>query len=154
MGTGERKYHDVFEDLSKRFPNSFGIKIAYDNKLAHLIEAGADMFLMPSKYEPCGLNQLYSLKYGTVPIVRGVGGLEDTIVDYTKEPKKATGFKFYTYNASEMLNAIKRALDLYKRKDDWLVLVKRCMKEDFSWQRSAAEYLELYKKAIRKHESR
>ena len=154
LGTGERKYHDVFEDLSKRFPNSFGIKIAYDNKLAHLIEAGADMFLMPSKYEPCGLNQLYSLKYGTVPIVRGVGGLEDTIVDYTKEPKKATGFKFYTYNASEMLNAIKRALDLYKRKDDWLVLVKRCMKEDFSWQRSAAEYLELYKKAIRKHESR
>lgn len=153
LGTGERKYHDAFKELSKKFPHSFAIKIAYDNKLAHLIEAGADMFLMPSKYEPCGLNQLYSLKYGTVPIVRGVGGLEDTIVDYTKEQERGTGFKFYAYNTSEMLGAIKKALNLYRAKDAWLALVKRCMKEDFSWQRSAAEYLELYKKAIKKHES-
>jgi len=153
LGTGERRYHDMFTELSKKFPRSFGIKIAYDNKLAHLIEAGADMFLMPSKYEPCGLNQLYSLKYGTVPIVRGVGGLEDTIIDYTKEPDKGTGFKFYEYSEVEMLDAIKRALNTYNNHDVWRSLVKRCMDEDFSWQRSSKEYLELYKKAIEKHES-
>lgn len=154
LGTGERRYHDIFTELSKKFPRSFGIKIAYDNGLAHLIEAGADMFLMPSKYEPCGLNQLYSLKYGTVPVVRGVGGLEDTIIDYTKEPDKGTGFKFYKYSEDEMLDAIKRALNIYNTQDAWRSLVKRCMNEDFSWQRSAKEYLELYKKAIEKHESR
>jgi len=109
---------------------------------------------MPSKYEPCGLNQLYSLKYGTVPVVRGVGGLEDTIIDYTKEPGKGTGFKFYKYSEDEMLDAIKRALNVYNTQDAWRSLVKRCMNEDFSWQRSANEYLELYKKAIEKHESR
>ena len=86
LGTGERKYHELFTELAKEFPNSFAVKIAYDNRLAHLIEAGADMFLMPSRYEPCGLNQLYSLKYGTVPVVRGVGGLEDTIIDYDRAP--------------------------------------------------------------------
>jgi starch synthase len=154
LGTGERRYHDIFTELSKKFPRSFGIKIAYDNGLAHLIEAGADMFLMPSKYEPCGLNQLYSLKYGTVPVVRGVGGLEDTIIDYTEEPDKGTGFKFYKYSEDEMLDAIKRALNIYNTQDAWRSLVKRCMNEDFSWQRSAKEYLELYKKAIEKHESR
>ena len=102
LGTGERKYHDLFTRLAKEFPKSFAVKIAYDNKLAHLIEAGADMFLMPSQYEPCGLNQLYSLKYGTIPIVRGVGGLEDTIIDYTKSPDIGTGFKFYAYSKEAM----------------------------------------------------
>lgn len=154
LGTGERKYHDLFTELSQKFPKSFSIKIAYDNRLAHIIEAGADMFLMPSKYEPCGLNQLYSLKYGTVPIVRGVGGLEDTIIDYTKDPEKGTGFKFYDYSSQEMLGAIKRALGVYNDKNAWQSLIKRCMEEDFSWQRSAKEYIELYKKAIAKHESR
>jgi starch synthase len=154
LGTGERKYHDLFTELSKKFPKSFSLKIAYDNKLAHLIEAGADMFLMPSRYEPCGLNQLYSLRYGTIPIVRGVGGLEDTITDYTKEPKRGTGFKFYDYTDKAMLDAIKRALKVYKNKDTWASLTRRCMDEDFSWQRSAKEYMGLYKKAIEKHESR
>ena len=154
LGTGERKYHDLFTELSNKFPKSFSLKIAYDNKLAHLIEAGADMFLMPSRYEPCGLNQLYSLRYGTVPVVRGVGGLEDTITDYTKEPELGTGFKFYDYTKKEMLDTIKRALSVYKNKSIWLSLIKRCMSEDFSWQRSAKEYMGLYKKAIEKHESR
>jgi starch synthase len=152
LGTGERKYHDLFTQLSKQFPKSLGVRIAYDNKLAHLIEAGADMFLMPSRYEPCGLNQLYSLKYGTVPIVRGVGGLEDTIIDYTKSPDTGTGFKFHEYTKDAMLNAIKRAISVYQNQSTWQSLVKRCMGEDFSWEKSAKEYVELYKKAIAKHE--
>ncbi len=153
LGTGERKYHDLFTELSKKFPKSFSLKIAYDNKLAHLIEAGADMFLMPSRYEPCGLNQLYSLRYGTIPVVRSVGGLEDTITDFTKEPENGTGFKFIDYTDEAMLEAVSRALKVYKNKDTWISLVKRCMDEDFSWQRSAKEYMGLYKKAIEKHES-
>ncbi len=152
LGTGERKYHDIFRQLSKQFPKSFAVKIAYDNNLAHLIEAGADMFLMPSRYEPCGLNQLYSLKYGTVPIVRGVGGLEDTIIDYTKSAATGTGFKFHDYSKDAMLGAIKRALGIYQDQSSWQFLMKRCMKEDFSWEKSAGEYLGLYKKAIAKHE--
>jgi starch synthase len=154
LGTGERKYHDLFAALSKQFPKSFSVKVAYDNRLAHLIEAGADMFLMPSRYEPCGLNQLYSLRYGTVPIVRGVGGLEDTIRDYTNEPALGTGFKFYDYSDEAMLDAMSRALAVYRNKNAWHSLVARCMAEDFSWERSAKEYLGLYTKAIEKHESR
>ena len=154
LGTGERKYHDLLAQLAKQFPKSFSLKIAYDNKLAHLIEAGADMFLMPSRYEPCGLNQLYSLKYGTVPVVRGVGGLEDTITDYTAQPDTGTGFKFHDYSKEALLDAVERALSLYRNKKAWAALVKRCMTEDFSWERSAKEYVGLYKKAIAKHESR
>ncbi|OPY00903.1 MAG: Glycogen synthase [Syntrophorhabdus sp. PtaB.Bin047] len=153
LGTGERKYHDLFATLAKKYPRSFSIKIAYDNKLAHLMEAGADMFLMPSRYEPCGLNQLYSLKYGTVPVVRGVGGLEDTIIDFTSSPESGTGFKFYEYTKEAMLDTIGRALSLYRDKKAWEGLVTRCMKEDFSWEKSAREYVELYRKAIAKHES-
>jgi starch synthase len=153
LGTGERKYHDLFTGLSKQFPKSFGVKIAYDNRLAHLIEAGSDMFLMPSQYEPCGLNQLYSLKYGTVPIVRGVGGLEDTIIDYTKSPDIGTGFKFYDYSEKALLDAIERAIGVYKNQRAWQSLIKKCMSEDFSWEKSAKEYVEVYKKAIAKHES-
>jgi starch synthase len=153
LGTGERKYHDLLTQLAKKFPGKFSVKIAYDNALAHLIEAGSDLFLMPSQYEPCGLNQLYSLKYGTVPVVRGVGGLEDTIIDYTRFPKTGTGFKFYEYTKEAMLDAIDRALVLYKDKKAWADLVARCMKEDFSWGKSAREYVELYKKAIARHES-
>jgi starch synthase len=152
LGTGERKYHDLFTQLSKQFPKSFAVKIAYDNRLAHLIEAGSDMFLMPSQYEPCGLNQLYSLKYGTVPIVRGVGGLEDTIIDYTKSQDTGTGFKFYDYSENALLDAIERALGVYKNQSAWQSLIKQCMSEDFSWEKSAKEYVELYKKAIAKHE--
>ena len=153
LGTGERKYHDLFTQFAKQFPKSFAIKIAYDNRLAHLIEAGADMFLMPSRYEPCGLNQLYSLKYGTVPVVRGVGGLEDTIIDFSESPGVGTGFKFHNYTKEALIDAIGRALSAYKNKDLWASLVTRCMKEDFSWEKSAREYLELYKKAVVKHES-
>ena len=152
LGTGERKYHDLFTELAKKFPDNFSVKIAYDNKLAHMIEAGADMFLMPSKYEPCGLNQLYSLRYATVPVVRGVGGLEDSIVDFTSEPERGTGFKFYEYTEEAMLDALTRALKVYRNRDAWLALAKGCMTSDFSWERSAREYLDLYERTVRAHE--
>jgi starch synthase len=153
LGTGDRKYHDLLSGLAKKFPRSFAIKIAYDNSLAHLIEAGADMYLMPSRYEPCGLNQLYSLRYGTVPIVRGVGGLEDTITDFTGNPAEGTGFKFYEYSKASLLDAIGRALKIFLKKQDWARLVRQCMVSNFSWEKSAREYIDLYKKAIEKHES-
>jgi starch synthase len=154
LGTGDRKYHEALGALARKFPQAFSLKIAYDNTLAHLIEAGADMFLMPSRYEPCGLNQLYSLKYGTVPIVRGVGGLEDTIVDFSDRPGDGTGFKFYEYTTGGLLGAISRALALYGNQQAWLALVRRCMTMDFSWERSAREYGTLYERAIARHESR
>jgi starch synthase len=153
LGTGDRRYHDLLTDLAKKFPKAFAIKIAYDNGLAHLIEAGADMFLMPSRYEPCGLNQLYSLRYGTVPIVRAVGGLEDTITDYTAVPTGGTGFKFYRYSKTALLDGVERALKVYRTKQDWFKLMRRCMAANFSWEKSAREYLDLYEKAIGKHES-
>jgi starch synthase len=154
LGTGERKYHDLLSELAEKHEKSFSIKIAYDNKRAHLMEAGADMFLMPSMYEPCGLNQLYSLKYGTVPVVRGVGGLEDTISDYTASPGTGTGFKFYEYRKEAMLEAISRAISVFKDRTAWTSLVNRCMEQDFSWERSAREYMDLYASAAKKHESR
>jgi starch synthase len=151
LGTGERAYHELFTALSLKHPKSFAVKIAYDNAIAHLIEAGADMFLMPSRYEPCGLNQIYSLKYGTVPVVRGVGGLEDTIRDNPGGADAATGFKFYEYTAEAMLDVLKRALSAYRDKDAWRDLMRRCMREDFSWDKSATDYVVLYKKALEKH---
>jgi starch synthase len=151
LGTGERKYNELFPELAKNHRNSFSIKIAYDNALAHLIEAGADMFLMPSLYEPCGLNQLYSLRYGTVPIVRAVGGLDDTITDDPGNPAANTGFKFYDYTAEAMLEAIKRARKAYDNRTSWLSLVKRCMQQDFSWEASARAYSDLYEEAVQKH---
>jgi starch synthase len=154
LGTGERRYHDLFTELATKYPKSFAVKIAYDNALAHLIEAGADMFLMPSRYEPCGLNQLYSLKYGTVPVVRGVGGLDDTIRDYTSLPETGTGFKFYDYSKEAMLDALRRALQTYGQEKNWADLISRCMAEDFSWERSARQYMELYRSAVEKHEPR
>lgn len=154
LGTGERKYHELFTALSAKYPRSFAVKIAYDNSLAHLIEAGADVFLMPSRYEPCGLNQIYSLKYGTVPVVRAVGGLDDTIRDDPAFPDSTTGFKFYEYSSEELLHALRRALDQYGDRQAWLALVRRCMQQDFSWEKSAIEYAALYKKVLEQHGSR
>ncbi len=150
LGTGEQKYHDLFETIGRKFPDKVGIRIGYDNTLAHKIEAGCDMFLMPSRYEPCGLNQIYSLKYGTVPIVRATGGLDDTISDYDERKGTGTGFKFEKYSSKELLHTIKRALALYEKKKDWQKLMLDCMACDFSWEQSAQQYMELYRKAIKK----
>ncbi len=146
LGTGQRRYQDLLQQMARRYPQKIAVRIGFDNRLAHLIEAGCDMFLMPSKYEPCGLNQLYSLRYGTVPIVRATGGLADTVTNYDLYANSGTGFSFVSYSAQEMLIAIKRALIVYTDPQRWEELVKRDMLQDWSWERSASKYLELYEK--------
>jgi starch synthase len=151
LGTGEEKYQARLRELGTRYPGKVSVNIAFDNQLAHLITAGADIYLMPSKYEPCGLNQLYALKYGTIPIVRETGGLADTVVNYSAETTKqdtATGFSFRNYSSRELLDMIKLALQVYQDKKRWLTLMKSGMKQDWSWSRSAQEYQTLYQKLI------
>lgn len=150
LGTGEKEYHDLLKELEKKYPEKLKVNLTFDNELAHLIEAGADMFLMPSRYEPCGLNQLYSLKYGTVPIVRETGGLADTIQDYNRETGTGTGFVFKDYDPDELLRAIKRALKVYHDRKKWKKLLLSGMKKNFSWEASAKKYVQLYKKALKK----
>ena len=153
LGTGLEKYHVLFEQVAKRYPQKAGIFLKFDNRLAHMIEAGADMFLMPSRYEPCGLNQMFSLKYGTVPIVRETGGLADTITDATDANVKAgtaNGFSFEPYETAALLEAIGRALDAYADKACWSKLVAVGMAQDWSWARSAREYVKLYEHTLKK----
>jgi starch synthase len=150
LGTGDEKYHTFFKALSKKYPKKISVNLRFDDPLAHLIEAGSDMFLMPSKYEPCGLNQLYSLKYGTVPIVRKTGGLADTIENYNPATGQGTGFAFINYDAQEFLETIQRAIKVYQNKVAWTALMKNGMKKDFSWAASAKKYVEIYRKALKK----
>jgi starch synthase len=150
LGTGDQKYHDLLTQVAHKYPQKAGIRIAYDDRLAHKIEAGTDFFLMPSKYEPCGLNQIYSLKYGTIPVVRATGGLDDTITHYDPTTKKGNGFKFTHYDAKEFLNTIKLAINSYSQPEHWSQLVRNAMTSDFSWERSAEAYLQLYRKALEK----
>lgn len=149
LGTGEKKYHDMFERAAKKYPRKVGIQLSFNNELAHWIEAGSDMFLMPSRYEPCGLNQLYSLKYGTIPVVRATGGLDDTITNYDPATGSGTGFKFEKYDSSEMLDAIRRAVQLFGNHQAWKKLMKNGMMKDFSWEASAKKYLQLYRSVSR-----
>jgi len=150
LGTGEQKYHDLFQQVAQKYPQKVGIRLTYDDRLAHKIEAGSDLFLMPSKYEPCGLNQIYSLKYGTIPVVRATGGLDDTIVNYSPTTRKGNGFKFARYDAKEFMDQIKDAISLYSQPEHWRQLIRNAMMSDFSWRRSAAAYLQLYRRALEK----
>lgn len=147
LGAGEGKYEHLFRELAELHPEKVGVKIAYDNAVAHKIEAGADMFLMPSRYEPCGLNQIYSLRYGTVPVVRATGGLDDTIEAFDPETGRGTGFKFEAYDGQALLACIREALRLYPREKEWRKLQANGMAKDFSWRASASEYIELYETA-------
>jgi len=144
LGAGDKKYHRLLKALAKKYPKDIAVKIAFDNALAHKIEAGSDMFLMPSRYEPCGLNQMYSLKYGTIPVVTAVGGLDDTIIDYSQNNNGGNGFKFNQVNKADFINTLKRALTVYKNKRRWNKLVVKAMGFDFSWEESAKEYIKLY----------
>jgi starch synthase len=152
LGEGDAIYHRVLADLRTRFPNRFGVVFGFDETLAHQIEGGADIFLMPSHYEPAGLNQLYSLKYGTMPVVRATGGLADTITDVNPETLAAgtaTGFIFTASTPMALLGAVDRALDMYRnRPDQWLTLVQTGMRQDWSWDRVAGEYEKLYQKVV------
>jgi len=154
LGTGDDTYQRIFRAAGKKYPQKAGIRIGYDNALAHKIEAGCDMFLMPSRFEPCGLNQIYSLKYGCIPIVRATGGLDDTVDDYDLSAAEGNGFKFKQYSAAALLATIRRSLRLYQEKTEWQQLMKRCMQSDFSWDRSAQTYVELYQLAMHKRRAR
>jgi starch synthase len=147
LGTGDQEYEDLFRRLSKQFPRKIAVKIGFDNALAHKIEAGSDMFLMPSRYEPCGLNQIYSLKYGTVPVVRATGGLDDTIEPWDPRTGKGTGFKFTEYSGEALFATIRAALAVYKDQSAWKTLMRNGMAKDFSWTNSAREYLRIYERA-------
>jgi starch synthase len=147
LGNGEPQYETLFRELAGKYPRQVGVKIAYDNTLAHKIEAGADMFLMPSHYEPCGLNQMYSLRYGTVPIVRATGGLDDTIEQYDATSGKGTGFKFVEYEAQALLKSVRQALAVYKSTQAWQKLQIAGMSKDYSWRASAMEYAQVYEGA-------
>ncbi len=149
LGTGEPKYHRLFERLHAQYPQKIGVYLGFNNELAHLIEAGSDMFLMPSRYEPCGLNQMYSLKYGTVPIVRATGGLDDTIQDFNPKTNKGTGFKFIPYDPQEFLSTIERALNAYRDKKTWHTIVTNGMTKDYSWTASANKYVSLYRNLLK-----
>ena len=144
LGTGDEKYHDFLKHLERKYSDRVRAFLTYDNQLAHLIEAGADIFLMPSHYEPCGLNQMYSLKYGTVPIVRKTGGLADTVIDFDESSATGTGFVFEDYLPKELLRTIRRAVALFSRRRLWYKIIKQGMSQDFSWAQSARKYLDLY----------
>ena len=151
LGTGEPKYHQLLSRLAVEFPQKVAVRLEFSNDLAHRIEAGADMFLMPSQYEPCGLNQLYSLKYGTAPIVRATGGLADTVVDANTESLAdgtATGFSFTEYTALALSETLQRACKLFGHKDSWRRLIQTGMQQDWSWTNSAHEYSHLYKRTL------
>jgi starch synthase len=149
LGTGQPEYEKLFKELAKKFPARVSVKIGYDNALAHRIEAGSDMFLMPSRYEPCGLNQIYSLRYGTVPVVRATGGLDDTIQNFDAKTQQGTGFKFEEYSGEALLESIRAAVRTYREPKLWRALQANGMAKDFSWKASAAAYVTVYEAAKR-----
>jgi starch synthase len=149
LGTGEAEYEALFASLAAKYSGRAAVKIGYDNAVAHKIEAGADMFLMPSRYEPCGLNQIYSLRYGTAPIVRATGGLDDTVQSFDPGSRQGTGFKFEEYTGVALLDSVRTALHTYRDQDAWRALQMNGMTKDFSWKASAASYATLYEAAKR-----
>lgn len=149
LGSGDKHLEKKFDAAQKKYADRMGVFFGLDEELAHLIEAGSDLFLMPSKYEPCGLNQMYSMRYGTVPVVRATGGLDDTVEDCSVNGK-GTGFKFVKYDSKELLKAIQRAVKTYQQQpDDWKKLMRNGMMKDFSWKHSAKKYVNLYKELLR-----
>jgi starch synthase len=146
LGTGEEVFHKALSAAREKFPGSLGLRIAYDESLSHKIYAGSDVFLIPSRYEPCGLTQMYSLRYGTIPVVRATGGLDDTIQEYDPERGTGNGFKFQEYSSAALLGSLEKALEIYRKKDGWRDLMQKAMACDFSWEMSAREYLRLYQR--------
>jgi starch synthase len=146
LGTGEEVFHKALGAAREKAPRSLGLKIAYDEALSHKIYAGSDLFLIPSRYEPCGLTQMYSLRYGTIPVVRATGGLDDTIQEYDPAGGGGNGFKFPEYSSDALLASLRKAINVYQRKEPWRQLLRRAMACDFSWEVSAREYLRLYQR--------
>jgi starch synthase len=147
LGTGEQRYHDFFVDVSNRYPEQAGIFLTFNASLARRIYAGSDLFLMPSRFEPCGLGQMIAMRYGSVSVVRAVGGLADTVHDYDPATGAGTGFVFERYDAMALYTALVRAVETYRHRDIWRQVQARCMQQDFSWASSARKYVELYNRA-------
>ena len=145
LGNGDRWYESCFKNFCGYFPDRISVNLSFDHELSKKIYAGADMFLMPSKFEPCGLGQMMAARYGAVPIVRATGGLKDSIVPYDREADLGNGFSFESYSREAMMEALKAALTAYENKDEWQRLVGRAMDSDFGWEKSALEYIEMYK---------
>jgi len=148
LGTGDETYHRAFRDLAQRHAGHAAVSIAFDHPLAQLIYGGCDLFLMPSRFEPCGLGQLIALRYGAIPVVRHTGGLADTVSDYTGPESEGNGFVFHEYSAPALLAALRRALATFQHPDEWRRLQARCMQLDFSWSRSAERYESAYRQAL------
>jgi starch synthase len=148
LGTGEERYQRLFSELQARHPNHFGLKLGFDSVLAHKIVAGCDMVLAPSLYEPCGLTIMYSLKYGTIPIVRATGGFQDTVIDPNDDHRPATGFKFGPFQAPDLIRAVHRAVETFQDQEKWQAMMLEAMSQDFSWQRSAKKYLAVFDRAM------
>ncbi|MGM0436670.1 MAG: glycogen synthase GlgA [Bacillota bacterium] len=145
LGTGQQRYEEYFRNLAQKYPDKVGVKIEYDAKLAQKMYAGLDMFLMPSRFEPCGLSQIISMRYGTIPIVKETGGLKDTVEPYNEFEDSGFGFSFANFNAHDLMYTIRRAISFYRKNDIWKKLMKKAMEKDFSWKHSAQEYIKLYK---------
>jgi len=150
LGAGEYRYEQALKYFQEKYRGKLSVNLKYDTVLSQRIYAGSDMFLMPSLFEPCGLSQMFSLRYGTIPIVRETGGLKDTIQQYDEITHEGNGFTFTRYNAHDMLYAIKEAVHFYYHRSTWKYLMKKGMETDFSWKKSANEYMEIYKKAMSK----
>ena len=149
LGSGSPDYELGYKELAKRFPTKVAVRIGYDEKLAHRIEAASDFFLMPSRFEPSGLNQMYSLRYGTIPVVRATGGLDDSVIDFNQNPERANGVKFQEYSARALAKAIRKALALYQERKLYRKFQKNAMGMDFSWEKTVEEYLKVYGTALK-----
>jgi starch synthase len=147
LGSGERRYEDLWLGLAARHPRQIGACIGFDEPLAHLIEAGADLFLMPSRFEPCGLNQMYSLRYGTVPLVHATGGLADTVMNFDPATGRGTGFTFDEYSPEALLGTLQWAMGVFTDQRAWRRMQAAGMQQDFSWETSAERYAEVYERA-------
>jgi starch synthase len=148
LGSGGSRYEEFFRDLQASHPDRVYVAIRFDGEYAHRLQAGADMLLMPSRYEPCGFHQMNAMKYGTVPIVRATGGLHDTVQEWDPETKKGTGFKFEPYDVDALIEAATRAREAFRDQGSWTELMVNCMQADFSWKNAALIYMSLYDQAI------
>ena len=144
LGAGDLRYEELLRGIAGRAPERVAVRIGFDDELAHVIEAGSDIFLMPSRYEPSGLNQLYSLRYGTIPIVRATGGLRDSVAAFEAATGEGTGFVFEDYSSEALVGAVDEALACYRQPEAWAALMRNAMRQDFSMDRAAARYADLY----------
>ena len=149
LGSGAPEFERGYRNLAARFPRKVSVQLGYDENLSHRIEAGCDFFLMPSRFEPCGLNQMYSLRYGTIPVVRATGGLDDSVIDFNQDPERANGVKFYEYTSRALAKAIRKALAIYGQPDLLREFRRNAMKADFSWAKTVGEYVKVYRQTVK-----